>query len=113
MNTISKGMVAGFVATVVLSLFMVMKSLLGLMPQLDMIAMLTQGANNYMGLPATPVIGWIIHFFVGTVAYGIAFILLNSVLPGHSPTAKGITLGIIGWLIAMIILMPLMGKAFF
>ncbi len=44
-TNILKGVVAGFAATVVLSALMVMKSLMGLMPELDTVAMLT----NMMG----------------------------------------------------------------
>lgn len=47
-SNIFKGMVAGFVATVVLSALMVMKSMMGLMPELNVIAMLSKmmGASS-------------------------------------------------------------------
>lgn len=70
MGHVSKGLLAGFVATVALSLLMVMKNALGLMPELNIIAMLTNMANNWVGLPATPVVGWLIHFMVGTIFMG-------------------------------------------
>jgi hypothetical protein len=112
MKTITSGIIAGFIATVVLSAIMVMKSVMGLMPQLDVIGMLASGANNWVGLPASPAVGWVIHFIVGTVLYGIAFALFNHALPGHSQTVKGVVLAVIGWLIMMAILMPMMGKGF-
>lgn len=113
MNFILRGMVAGFIATVVLSILMIMKTLMGVMPQLDVISMLANILNNWFGLPGTAVVGWIIHFIVGTVMYGIAYALLDGVLPGNSQTIKGIVLGLIGWAIMMIVLMPMVGQGFF
>lgn len=41
MQKIVAGLVAGFIATVVLSVMMVAKSMMGIMPELDVIAMLS------------------------------------------------------------------------
>lgn len=38
-TNIMKGMIAGFVATAVLSALMIMKTMMGVMPELDVIAM--------------------------------------------------------------------------
>lgn len=113
MGHVSKGLLAGFVATVALSLLMVMKNALGLMPELNIIAMLTNMASNWVGLPATPVVGWLIHFMVGTILYGLVFAFFHTKLPGHSESVQGMVLGIIGWMIMMIVLMPMMGQGLF
>ena len=42
MGNITKGVTAGIVATVVLSVLMLAKSMMGLMPQLDVISMLSR-----------------------------------------------------------------------
>jgi len=60
-------MVAGFAATLVLSALMLMKSAIGLMPELDLPRML----GGMMG--AGPGLGWIIHFMIGTVLWGALF----------------------------------------
>lgn len=49
---------------------MLMKSAMGLMPQLNVIQMLTAMGTNYAGLPASPAVGWIMHFFIGSVMWG-------------------------------------------
>lgn len=105
---ILKGMVAGFVATVVLSGLMVIKSMIGLMPELDVIAMLTRmmGASS----PAT---GWIAHFATGTVVWGGLFARLDPNLPGDSHWLKGIAFGVGAWLLMMIAVMPMAGAGFF
>lgn len=55
MSTIKAGLVAGFSATVVLSAMMVGKTMMGVMPELDVIHML----SGMMGMP--PVFGWLAH----------------------------------------------------
>lgn len=53
MGRITKGFVAGAAATAVLSALMVMKSMMGLMPALDLPKMIA----GMMGAPDRPVIG--------------------------------------------------------
>lgn len=73
MRGIPKGMLAGLAATVVLSLLMVLKTMMGLMPRLD----------------------------------------LPKMLPGTNRVGHGVTLGVIGWLIMMVVLMPMAGAGLF
>ncbi len=105
MNKLTNGIVAGTVATVVLSLMMVLKGMMGVMPKLDIISMLA----GMMG--ASAIVGWIMHFMVGA-GYGLAFSQINSLLPGNF-VVKGIIIGILGWLVMMLMLMPMMGAGMF
>ena len=105
MRNIPKGLLAGLAATTVLSLLMVMKAMMGIMPALDLPRMLA----GMMGAPDTPLIGWIVHFMIGIVLYGIAIALLDARLPGNSQVGHGLILGVVGWLIMMIVLMPMAG----
>lgn len=105
-NSIPKGLAAGFIATLVLSMMMVIKSMIGLMPQLDVIAML----SGMLGVSA--VIAWVVHFLIGTVCYGIAIGLLSR-MQAKPAVMLGLILGVIGWLIMMIVLMPMAGKGLF
>ncbi|MDA7787607.1 hypothetical protein N8940_00050 [Sphingomonadaceae bacterium] len=107
MSNIFKGMIAGFAATVVLSLMMVAKSMMGVLPDLDVVGMLAKMMN------APLAVGWIAHFMIGTVAWGIAFALFNGLLPGKSLVVKGIIFGIIDWLVMMVVIMPMAGAGFF
>ncbi len=76
MQNISAGLVAGLVATLVLSALMVVKGMMGLMPELDVAAMI----GVMMG--ASVVVGWIVHFMIGTIAWGGGFALLYAQIPG-------------------------------
>jgi uncharacterized membrane protein YagU involved in acid resistance len=113
MNIYLRAMLAGFIATVVLSALMLMKSMMGVMPGLDVIRMLTGMSHTLMGLPASPAVGWLLHFMIGTVLWGIGFALLYKALPGRSPAVKGIVFGLLAWLLMMLIPMPMAGAGLF
>ena len=57
MGRIGKGLLAGLIATIVLSALMVMKSMIGVMPELDLPRMIA----GMMGSPDRPVVGWAVH----------------------------------------------------
>ncbi len=107
MNKLIPGFVAGFAATVVLSVLMVAKGMMGVMPQLDVIAML----SAMMGMSA--IMAWLGHFMIGTVAWGGGFATLHGVIPGGSTLMKGVVFGIGAWLLMMIMVMPMAGAGLF
>ena len=113
MNIYIRAMIAGFVATVVLSALMLIKSMMGVMPQLDLPTMLAGMAHHLMGLPANPAVAWVLHFLIGTVVWGIGFALLYKVLPGRGAVGKGIVFGALAWLLMMLIPMPMAGAGLF
>jgi len=103
-----KGLVAGFIATVVLSALMLMKQRMGLVPQLDPIEMLTKMAGA-----STPALGWVPHFLIGTVVWGSLFPIFDAIVPGGSHWLKGTLFGIGAWLLMMILVMPMAGAGLF
>jgi len=107
-SNIWKGMVAAFVATVVLSALMIMKAMMGLMPDLNVIAML----SKMMGA-ASPAAGWVGHFVIGTVIWGGLFAWLDPYLPGTGHWLKGVVFAIGAWLLMMIAVMPMAGAGLF
>ncbi|MDE2307173.1 MAG: hypothetical protein KGJ97_02645 [Xanthomonadaceae bacterium] len=113
MNTYVRAMIAGFVATVVLSILMFIKSMMGVMPGLDVVHMLSGMAHQMMGMPDSPMVGWVMHFMIGTVVWGVLFALLFKVLPGSGAVAKGVAFGVLAWLLMMLIPMPMAGAGLF
>jgi len=97
MNNIVKGVIAGFAATVVLSLLMVMKSAMGLMPELDVISMLSAMMDSGLAM------GWIAHFMIGAVIWGGLFALLAPSLPGGGLWLKGVVFCAGAWLLMMVV----------
>ncbi len=108
MTHIGKGLLAGLAATVVLSALMLMKAMMGVMPALDIAKMLA----GMMGSPDSPLLGWAAHFLIGVVGYGIAIALLGHRM-GGSPTISGVIIGVVGWLMMMVVLMPMAGAGLF
>ena len=84
---------------------MILKGVMGVMPELNIISMLA----GMMG--ASAIVGWIMHFMVGA-GYDVAFSQINRFLPG-SFLFKGIVIGVLGWLVMMLMLMPMMGAGMF
>ena len=89
---VQAGLIAGFVATVVLSILMIAKSSVGLMPQLKPIEDIVYVADRLTGMTLPLPFGWIGHFALGTVAWGIIYAALQASLPG-APVVKGLIFG--------------------
>lgn len=107
-SSIASGVAAGLVATIVLSPLMIVKAMIGLMPELNVIAMLTDIAGA-----SSPIVGWAGHFLIGTVGWGALFALINPLLPGGTHWLKGIVFGLGAWLLMMLLVMPLADAGLF
>jgi len=103
---IKAGIISGFVATIVLSIIMVIKTKMGVMPELNAIKMLAGMMN------APLVMGWVAHFIIGTLVWGILFAMLVNKLPGNIITSA-ILFSIGAWLMMMIGPMPMAGAGLF
>jgi uncharacterized membrane protein YagU involved in acid resistance len=106
-GVIGRGVAAGFVATVVLSAMMLMKQSMGLMPELDPITMITTMAGA-----SSPAVGWIGHFVIGSIFWGISFAVINPHLPGPY-WLRGTIFAVGAWLMMMVVVMPMAGAGLF
>lgn len=106
MNTLIKSIIASFVATLVLSIVMIIKTMMGLMPELNVIGMLSSMMNG------SSAVGWMAHFVIGTVVWGGAFALLSGYLPKVS-VFSGVAFGVAAWLLMMLFIMPMAGAGLF
>jgi hypothetical protein len=103
-----KGMVAGFIATVVLSALMLIKQQMGLAPQLNPIEMLAKMAGG-----STPAVGWVPHFLIGTVLWGSLFPIFDANVPSGSHWLNGILFGIGAGILMLVFVMPMAGNGLF
>jgi uncharacterized membrane protein YagU involved in acid resistance len=102
---ITRALVAGIAGTAVMTLIMMLAPKMG-MPPMNVPAMLA----SFMGLPI--ILGWIMHFMVGTVlAVQYAAFAANR-FPG-APWLRGLLFGLAPWLMAQVALNPMMGAGFF
>ena len=107
MGNVGKGMIAGLSATAALSLIMVAKGMMGLMPELNVIAMLSKMMSS------APIMGWGAHIMIGVIAWGAGFAVLYNLMPGSSSVSKGIAFGIAAWFMMMLAVMPMAGAGIF
>ena len=107
MSNALRGMIAGFVATLVLGALLLLKSSFGVWPELNIIRLL-------MGLGSiTAPAAWMDHFIVGTVVWGLLFSLFDSVGAGLGHWLKGIIFGVFAWFMMMVLFMPAAGAGLF
>jgi hypothetical protein len=103
---VGRSMVGGFVGTAVMTAMMYMVApMMGL--HMDIAQMLgSMLGNNWMA-------GMMMHFVNGTIIFPLIYAyVLYQWLPG-APTAKGTSWGVILWLLAQVMVMPMMGGGFF
>jgi hypothetical protein len=106
MSNASKGLIAGFVATLVLSALIILNGTTGLMPQIDIILLLTKLGT------LTVAAAWMDHFIVGVVVWGLLFAAFDATTPRPAPWLKGMIFGAFAWLMMMTTFMPLAGAGF-
>jgi Family of unknown function (DUF6789) len=94
-DRIGNGMVAGFIATLALSVLH------------EPVALVTEAVGVH-----TPVAGWLFHFFVGTLLWGGAFGFVHDFLPGPS-WVRGMTFAAGAALIVLTVFAPLSGAGLF
>ena len=110
MSDVVKGMVAGAVATAVLSLVMVLISTTGFEPQLE----LTRILLTLLGEPTSLyTLGWILHFAIGSVVLGGMFAHVEPRLGVDTHLKAGVLYGVITWLVVMLVVMPAVGEGYF
>jgi len=107
LRLIERGMLAGLAATTALSIVLLILQLIGLTPQLDLIAVLARALGE-RSLAA----GWVANYFVGVFLWGPAFVWADRKM-FFTHTFNGAMIGSDVWLGVMFIIMPLAGEGLF
>jgi uncharacterized membrane protein YagU involved in acid resistance len=107
MSNSLRGMLAGLIATLVLSGILVLKSNMELWPEVNLIRLLVS-----LGSIQT-VAAWMDHFIVGVVVWGLMFGALDSMWESRAYWLKGLVFGVFAWLMMMILFMPLAKAGWF
>ncbi len=108
MGDVGKGVEAGFVATIVISVLMLVQHAAGVAPQFNLISLLVTAA----GTPETPMLGWVLHFIIGAGVWGAGFAVFSPHLPGPH-WLRGLAFGILAWLLMMVAFLPSAGLPIF
>ncbi len=110
----SKVILGGFVATLVMTMMMFTARMMGL-PKMDIAAML--GSMMSGPIPATMSRTWwmgeLLHFINGTIVFSLVYAYVFSARFPGSPWLKGVQWGLSLWILAQVLIMPIMGMGFF
>lgn len=98
--SLSKAIIAGTIGTIAMTLFMKMGNLMGLQMNVPQMLASMFGGNL--------IIGWIMHFMIGTVqGIGYEFFFVARI-PISNTAMRGAVYGILPWLMAQVVVMPMM-----
>jgi hypothetical protein len=107
MSNATKGVIAGFIATLVLSTVMLLKVKFHLVPEeLSIMSLLGRIAG---GTGAA----WADHFIIGTVVWGMIFAGFEALVPNVPYWLKGAIFSLLAWLVMMVVFLPFVGVGFF
>jgi hypothetical protein len=94
-------MLAGLIATLVLSGILILKGHLGLWPEVNFIRLLVNLGSIQL------VAAWMDHFIVGVVVWGLLFGAFDALWENGAYWLKGLIFGVFAWLMMMVLFMPL------
>ena len=106
-DKVLKGITAGFLATLLLTVVLVVKALARIVPEINLAALL----SGVLGAP--PWVGWGVHLAIGTLVWGPLFALLCPKIPGSTSVARGIIFSVGAWLLMALIVLPMAGMGVF
>jgi hypothetical protein len=107
MTNSMKGVISGFIATLVLSAVIMLKVRYQIVPpELSIMSLLGRIAGGSVS-------AWSDHFIIGTLIWGLMFAGFDSLLPNRAYWLKGVIFSVGAWLVMMIVFLPFAGVGFF
>jgi len=102
---VKRAVAAGLAGTAVMTVLMLMAPMMG-MPPMNIGEMLGSMLGGITAL------GWVAHFMIGAILAVIYAAFFAQRLPGP-PAVRGMFFGLAPWLLAQVVVMPMMGVGFF
>ncbi len=106
MSNTMKGIVSGFVATLILTAVILLKAEMHISPESNAIVLISKLAGGTVG-------GWMDHFIIGTLIWGMLFAGFNEISPNYPYWIKGLIFGVFAWFVMMVLFMPFVGLGLF
>ena len=106
MSNAMRGIISGFIATLVLTAVILLKVQLHISPEFSVLAQISKLAGGAVG-------GWMDHFIIGTLIWGILFAGFDSVTPALPSWLKGLMFSVLAWLVTMVLFLPFVGLGLF
>jgi uncharacterized protein DUF6789 len=104
---IARSIVAGSAGTLVHFLFMYFKSRFGLLPAFQPYHSFQIALSRWTGSDVPAIVPWLLSFLNGMALIGLLFGRIFQRLPGRGGAAKGLSFGVIGWLLLNLAFFPL------
>jgi len=108
-----KAAIAGFCGSAAHTLLMYLKSRMGLLPAFQPYESLQVVLGHAIGGQVHPIIPWALSFLNGSTVIGLVFGWVYPYLPGNSGAVKGLSFGIVGWVVMGLVFFPLIGLGLF
>lgn len=108
-----RAIVAGLCGNVAHGTLMFLKERLGWLPAFQPYQDLQRVLGETFGDSVQPALPWVLSFVNGTLIISVVFSLIYARLPGRSGAAKGLVLGLIGWIAMGLFLFPMLGRGLF
>jgi uncharacterized membrane protein YagU involved in acid resistance len=109
---LKNGLTAGFAASAILGVVMLLERQLRFSAGTDPVAV-AAGVLGYADeAGANWPVAWLVHFVVGTLAWGPLYGWLAPRMAG-APARRGALFGLLAWLVMMLLVMPLTGAGLF
>ncbi|TPQ40836.1 hypothetical protein C2U70_04360 [Bradyrhizobium guangdongense] len=105
-----RAVVAGLCGNIAHGTLMVLKERMGWLPAFQPYQDLQRVLGAALGESVQPALPWLLSFINGTLIISLAFSLIYSRLPGRSGAAKGLVLGLVGWVAMGLFLFPMLGR---
>lgn len=106
MGDVTEGILAGIIATIVITIFMFAQQAAGIAPDFNLIQLLKTAATG-----DDTIFAWIVHFVLG-IAFGGLFAAFSPHVPGPH-WLRGLAFGAIVWLVMMLAFLPAAGMPMF
>jgi len=104
-----KPIIAGLAGTIVHFGFMYLRSRIGLLPSFQPYHSFQATLSYWVGADVPAIVPWLLSFLNGMTILGFLFGRLNRLLPGRTGATKGLTFGLIGWMMMGLIFFPVIG----
>jgi len=107
LGSLGRGFGAGLIATIVLSIFMIVMPAVGLLPGLNLVTVLSHAFGTQSSL-----VGWVAHYVVGVLLWGALFAWLDAKM-FFPHWINGLLFASVVWLGVMLVIMPIAGEGVF
>lgn len=108
-----KALVAGTCGSAMHSLLMFLKAWMGLLPSFQPYQSLQEALGNLVGSEVHPFVPWLLSFISGATIVGFVFGLIYRLLPGKSGATKGLSFGVLAWMLMGLLFFPFLHLGLF